>query len=103
MCVDGPCYQARECYVHRKVAGRAWVSFASDHPYKKDFLQTAGDRNCYYDGYVSIQCVVGRVVGFKRKDRYVSSDNLVYRLGSFLWRVLFPVRPLLFLFRRRTS
>ena len=72
---------------------------------KNDILQTAGDGNCYYDGYVPVQRVLGKVVGFTRKERYVSCSNPLYRLSSYFWRVLFPLRPILlrflFLFRRR--
>jgi MoaA/NifB/PqqE/SkfB family radical SAM enzyme len=72
---------------------------------KNGMLQTTGDYNCYRDEYVAVQCVVGRVVRFIRKGKCVSCNNPAYRFGSWIWRVLFPVRPLLlrflFLFRRR--
>lgn len=62
---------------------------------KDGFVQTAGDYNCYYDECVSSQSIIGRVVGVTRKERYISCSNLLYRFGSFLWRVLFPLRPIL--------
>lgn len=62
---------------------------------KKDHLQTAGDKNCYYDGYVPVRNVLGRAVGFTRKDRYISCGDPLYRFISFFWRVLFPFRPLI--------
>ena len=72
---------------------------------KNGMLQTTGDYNCYRDEYVAVRCVLGRVVRFTRKGKRVSCNNPLYRFGSWLWRVLFPVRPLLlrllFLFRRR--
>ena len=72
--------------------------------FKKGLLQTAGDSNCYYDNYIPQSCVIGRVVKFKRKGKYVSCSNILYRFYSSLWRLLFPVRPfllrILFLIRR---
>ena len=72
---------------------------------KNGMLQTTGDYNCYHDEYVAVRCVLGLVVRFTRKGERVSCNDPLYRFGSWLWRVLFPVRPLLlrllFLFRRR--
>lgn len=62
---------------------------------KKDAVRTAGDHNCYLDEYVSSQDVLGRVIGFTRKGKYVSCKSLPYRLSSFVWRIFFPFRPLL--------
>lgn len=68
-------------------------------------VQTFGDGNCYYDEYEPADAVIGRVVSFNRKGRQVSCDNPLYRLSSFLWRVFFPLRPvllrILYRFRRR--
>lgn len=89
------------------------VLLQSEHGYylhrithiKNDLLQTAGDGNCYYDGYVHSQCVLGKVIRFTRKERCVSCNNPLYKLSSYFWRVLFPIRPSLLkflsLFRRR--
>lgn len=72
---------------------------------KNSMLQTTGDYNCYRDDFVPVGNVVGKVVGFTRKGKQVSCNNLLYRLSSYLWRVLFPVRPVLlrlyFRLRRR--
>jgi hypothetical protein len=72
---------------------------------KNGMLQTTGDYNCYRDAYVSRQCVLGKVVRFTRKGKQVSCTAPWYRVCSWLWRVLFPLRPLLlrvlFWFRRR--
>lgn len=71
---------------------------------KNGLLQTTGDYNCYRDDYVDAQCVLGRVINFTRKGKQVSCKKPLYRFSSWLWRVLFPIRPvllrLLFLFRR---
>ena len=73
---------------------------------KKGLLQTTGDHNCYRDDYVQIQSVLGRVVSFQRKGKQVSCSDPLYRCSSWLWRVLYPVRPLLLRFlpllRRKT-
>ena len=72
---------------------------------KNGTLQTTGDGNCYRDDEVPFQSVLGWVVGFTRKENYVSCSDPLYRIGSCLWRVLFPFRPLLLRlllqFRRR--
>ena len=72
---------------------------------KNGRLQTTGDYNCYRDEFVPARNVLGRVICFTRKGKQVSCKNLLYRLGSYLWRVLFPVRPFLlrlyFRLRRR--
>ena len=74
---------------------------------KNNTLQTTGDYNCYRDEFVPAGNVLGRVVRFTRKGKQVSCRNLLYRLCSWLWRVSFPVRPLvlrlLFRIRRRAS
>lgn len=68
-------------------------------------LQTTGDRNCYRDDLVSVEKILGRVVFFTTKGKQISCSNPLYRLCSWLWRVLFPIRPfllrLLFKIRRR--
>ena len=43
---------------------------------KKGILQTTGDHNCYRDEYASTECVVGRVVRFKRKGKQVLCTNI---------------------------
>lgn len=74
---------------------------------KNGMLQTTGDHNCYRDEFVSAGNVLGRVVCFTRKGKQISCSTLLYKLCSWLWRVLFPVRPVLlrlwFRLRRRTS
>jgi len=59
---------------------------------RKNMIQTTGDHNCYHDEFVSIQCVLGRVVCFTRKGKQVFCTNPLYRLSSGLWRLSFPVR-----------
>lgn len=74
---------------------------------KNGMVQTTGDHNCYHDAFVPAENVLGRVVCFTRKGKQLSCSNLLYRLCSWLWRVLFPVRPfflrLWLRLRRRTS
>lgn len=62
---------------------------------KNGMVQTTGDYNCYRDDFVSARCVLGRVVSFTRKGKKISCSNPLYRLSSWLWRVMFPLRPLL--------
>ena len=62
---------------------------------KNGMLQTTGDHNCYHDELVPAGNVIGRVVCFTRKGKHIACSNLLYRLCSWLWRVLFPVRPFL--------
>ena len=72
---------------------------------KNGMLQTTGDHNCYRDDYVTTQCVLGTVVCFTRKGKQVSCTDPFYRVCSWLWRLLFPIRSLLLrllaCFRRR--
>ena len=74
---------------------------------KNGMLQTTGDFNCHRDEFVPAGNVLGRVVCFTRKGKRVSCSSLLYRLYSWLWQGLYPVRPcllrLLFRLRRRTS
>lgn len=72
---------------------------------KNGTVQTTGDYNCYRDDFVDISCVLGRVVGFTRKEKQVICSDPLYKLSSWLWRVLFPVRPLLLrlLLRKRRT
>ena len=73
--------------------------------FKNGMLQTTGDYNCYRDDYVSAQCVLGTVVCFTRKGKQVSCSDPLYKVCNWLWRLLFPIRPLLlrvlFWLRRR--
>ncbi|MBQ6701825.1 MAG: hypothetical protein IJN17_02610 [Clostridia bacterium] len=73
---------------------------------KKGVIKTAGDYNCYYDKEVSADCVLGKAVGFTRKGKHVLCSSLLYRMSSFVWRVMYPLRPLLLRlllkFRRRS-
>ena len=74
---------------------------------RNGMLQTTGDYNCYRDEFVPVGNVLGRVVCFTRKERQISCSNLLYKLCSWFWGVLFPVRPFMlrlwFRLRRRTS
>ena len=62
---------------------------------KHDFVQTAGDHNCYLDEPVSQSIIIAKVVSFTRKEKEISCQNLSYRLISFFWRIFFPIRPIL--------
>lgn len=74
---------------------------------RNGMLQTTGDHNCYRDEFVPAENVLGRVVCFTRKGKQIPCSNLLYKLYSWLWQVLYPVRPyllrLLFRLRRRIS
>ncbi|MBR4867948.1 MAG: hypothetical protein IKU10_02230, partial [Clostridia bacterium] len=70
---------------------------------KYPMLQTTGDANCHRDDRMPVENVLGRVVCFTRKGTPISCHHRFYRLGSWLWRISFPIRPLLLwlLFRMR--
>lgn len=108
----------RDCVALRRVEGHSLkkgdiVLLQTEHGYllhrimgiKNGKIRTAGDYNCYRDDDAAVSCVLGRVVRFTRKGKCVSCSDPLYRLGSWAWRILFPVRPLLlrvlFLARRR--
>ena len=58
-------------------------------------IYTCGDGNCFRDGDFSLETVMGRVVTICRKGKEISCDGGWYRLRSWAWLVLYPVRPLL--------
>lgn len=60
---------------------------------RKDRFRLVGDGNCSIDGYFEAACVIGRVVRFTRKNKCVDTDQFTYRFLSWLWMLLYPVRP----------
>lgn len=74
---------------------------------KNGNIQTTGDLNCYRDKFTTADNVLGRVVSFTRKGKFVSCQNFCYRFIGYFWRILFPIRPILLKFfrliRRRKS
>ena len=69
---------------------------------KNGMVQTTGDGNCYRDEFVAEEKVLGRVTAFTRKGKQVSCSDPLYKLSSWVWRILYPVRPWLrWLLRRR--
>ena len=72
---------------------------------KNRVFQTTGDSNCYHDNFVLTENVLGRVVSFTRKGKQIHCGNGFYKFISTVWRILFPIRPvlmrILLLLRRR--
>jgi len=55
-------------------------------------FQTAGDGNCFYDGFFPEECLNSIAISFRRKEKFVSCQNLLYRIYSKIWMFLFPIR-----------
>ena len=65
-------------------------------------IQTIGDACCTLDGEFDSETVLGKVVSFTRKGKTHSCRALWYRIYSWLWRILLPLRrPLLKILRNR--
>lgn len=62
---------------------------------------TVGDNLCTIEGPICDSQVIGILIGFIRRNRYVSSDNLFYVFISRLWMMLFPVRSKIMRIYRR--
>ena len=65
------------------------------HWLKNGRFTTSGDGNCFYDGSFPMSCLVGTVIMRHRKNKCYAAQGFPMRLWSFLWRLCFPVRPLL--------
>jgi len=59
---------------------------------KDDFLYTCGDNQTVIEYPVMPAQVLACVVGFYRKDKYISCSNLIYKLYSRLWVLVLPLR-----------
>ena len=59
---------------------------------KDDSLHMAGDYETDIEYLIYKEQVMAVVEGFYRNNRYVSCDNPVYRLYSFIWVGIIPVR-----------
>lgn len=53
----------------------------------------AGDGNQFLEPPLKREYIYLRAIGFQRADRYISVENTGYRIYAYLWRVLYPVRP----------
>lgn len=60
--------------------------------YQKGLIQTAGDGNCFYDGWFPLEIVVAIVTNIIYKGRIIPVNNLKYRFFSTIWRWMFPIR-----------
>lgn len=58
-------------------------------------MVTVGDGNCCRDGEFSTATIVGRVTKIRRKGHFYPCTDGWYRLRSWVWMALYPVRPLL--------
>lgn len=68
---------------------------------KKDSFQTTGDGNCFRDGFFPFSCLRARVVQLVRKGKNIDCGLARWKLISFIWMLLFPIRrPLLRLLRK---
>ncbi|MCD8068014.1 MAG: S24/S26 family peptidase [Lachnospiraceae bacterium] len=68
---------------------------------KAEGLYFAGDNQTQVEGPLKPEQVIGVLAAFVRKGRRVSVRNPVYRLLSFMWMELMPVRGLLRALLRR--
>lgn len=59
---------------------------------REGMFQTAGDCNCFYDGFFPKEYLNGVVISFRRKGKTVSCQNLLYRMSSQFWMFMFPLR-----------
>jgi len=59
-------------------------------------FQTTGDGNYFRDGWFSNDCILGQVIRFVRKGKYVDCCSLKYKILCRFWMFLFPVRKLIF-------
>lgn len=53
---------------------------------------TTGDGNLYRDGFTSSASVIGKAVVIHRKGKSIHCNALGWRILSWLWMALFPVR-----------
>jgi len=66
-------------------------------------VQTTGDNNCFRDGLFPISCIIGVVDSLERKGKAIPVTSRPYRVASSLWRVLYPIRPVLLKLLRLVS
>jgi signal peptidase len=62
-----------------------------------------GDAQTVPEGPFGTDCVVAAVRGVKRRDRYIDTSNLCWRVLSWIWLFLGPLRPFLISLRRALS
>lgn len=60
----------------------------------------AGDNQLEIEHPVTKEQIIGKVVGFYRRDKYISCNNFIYRCYSFLWINFKFVRPVFFILRK---
>lgn len=58
-------------------------------------FQTAGDGNCFYDGWFPMTAIRGVVTQLHSRGRTIPVTALSYRAAVAAWRMLFPIRPAL--------
>lgn len=58
------------------------------------FVST-GDGNCFRDGCFPLSCVIGVVETIEYKGRPIAVSSPIHRLPAALWRLTYPIRPLL--------
>ncbi len=68
---------------------------------RPDAFMTAGDGNCFRDGWFSPGCVKAKAVTVIRKGKAIGCGSAGWRFASGLWRALSPIRPLLLRLGRR--
>ncbi len=68
---------------------------------KKNSFETAGDGNCFRDGWFPKEAVIGRAVTVIRPNRTISLNSPIWRVLGRLWIWLFPIRrPLIVRWRK---
>ena len=62
---------------------------------KNGSYATMGDYETQEEYPVKPEQILAKAVGFYRKERFIDCNSIGYRLYSFLWRKMAPIRPLL--------
>lgn len=62
---------------------------------KGDKFYTVGDNQSKIEGPLDVGQIKGKMIGFIRKGKHISTDGCFYRLYSGVWLCLRPVRPYL--------
>lgn len=62
---------------------------------REDAFETTGDGNCFRDGWFPRECVIARVETIIRNGKKIQCRKWIWRFAFYIWRKLFPVRPIL--------
>ena len=66
---------------------------------KKGKYYLRGDNQRVCDKSYTKESVVGKLVGFYRKEKYVNVDSFFHKVYVVFWRIIFPLRAIFIIFR----